>query len=143
MVPRRYGVLRFVAGTLQVIGWLVIIFGLIGGLAACGLTVLGAGAAGMVDDPGLQAAIAGTGIFGGIVLGVSIILYALFIGILLVAAGQLYFVLMDMEENTRATRVLLERSAPAPSYQAPVYQQPAYQAPAPPPPPPPPPAPTA
>ena len=81
-VQKRYGGLRFFAGLHVVLGWVVAAVG-----AITAFTAAGRGAP------------------------VVVALGAVLVGIALVATGQVFRVLMDIEENTRAIRE--QREAPA------------------------------
>jgi hypothetical protein len=74
-MEKKYGALRIIATLNTVIGWIILI---IGSLAAVGV------------------------IFSaGFIFGFPILMASLFIGLILIAAGELIYVIIDIEENTR------------------------------------------
>jgi hypothetical protein len=74
-MEKKYGALRIIATLNTVIGWIILV---IGSLAAVGV------------------------IFSaGFIFGFPILMASLFIGLILIAAGELIYVIIDIEENTR------------------------------------------
>lgn len=84
-VRHRYGLLRFIAGAIRVLGWLVLILAI--ALAIIVLTGVGIG------DLSAAARSAGT----GVTLLVGIVWW-----VQLIAFGSVLSLLIDIEENTRA-----------------------------------------
>jgi hypothetical protein len=81
-VEQRYGALRLISTVNKVCGWLVIVIG--------GITALVAMSAGHVF-PGILALIA-----------------CAFLGLILIASGQIIHVIIDIEDNTRTSSVLMK-----------------------------------
>ena len=74
-MEKKYGALRIIATLNTVIGWIILV---IGSIAAVGV------------------------IFSaGFIFGFPILMASLFIGLILIAAGELIYVIIDIEENTR------------------------------------------
>ncbi len=74
-MEKKYGALRIIATLNTVIGWIILV---IGSLAAVGV------------------------IFSaGFIFGFPMLLASLFIGLIAIAAGELIYVIIDIEENTR------------------------------------------
>ena len=74
-MEKKYGALRIIATLNTVIGWIILV---IGSLAAVGV------------------------IFSaGFIFGFPILMASLFIGLILIAAGELIYVIIDIVENTR------------------------------------------
>lgn len=106
MTQRRYGALRFVAFALQVLAWVSMILGLLSALG-----ILLAGAFNLIDLPlpGQSAGAPTASLIVGVVGAIASLLVATiqFVGFL--AASQMIYVLMDMEQNTRVTADALQR----------------------------------
>ena len=99
-VPRKYGLLRFVAFLLKLLAWLVLLAGIIG--TALGLVFLTAQSG---NQPEIFKALSAVGVVALPII--SIIWFVQFF-----AFGSILTLLIDMEENTR---LLAARSlAPAP-----------------------------
>lgn len=80
-MEKKYGALRIIATLNTVIGWIILV---IGSLAAVGV------------------------IFSaGFIFGFPILMASLFIGLILIAAGELIYVIIDIEENTRQGSIKL------------------------------------
>jgi len=85
---QRYPFLRFAGNVLRVVGWIVLVLGVIGSIGAI---IFG------VAMGGVQGALVGImGAIGGIIL-------SFLSWVLLLATRELFYLLMDVEENTRNT----------------------------------------
>lgn len=114
-MTKKYRILRVVATGFQVVGWITIIVGILAGIALCLISIVGGSGLGAItDDSGGAFAGALAGVVGGVVVGVAATLYGIIVGFALIASGQIYYVLLDVEENTRETAMILRRGAAAP-----------------------------
>lgn len=115
-VPKRFGVLRFVAALMKVISWIVLILAILAGVVAAvsgSTTLLQPGTLSQLPWIGfLLSSLMATGT-GGVVT-------AIVTGLLIALGGLIYFVIwyaaaealslnLAMEENTRLTAALLLR----------------------------------
>jgi hypothetical protein len=108
-VPKRFGVLRFFATLLKVIAWIVLVFSILGAIAA-----VVAGSSPQVAEmlntiPGAANQIPGGGMTTGIIFGIGILLYGLIIFLALYVGGDQIHLSLAVEENTRLTAALLLR----------------------------------
>jgi len=103
-MEKKYRVLRIVASIFEILAWIVLVLGLLGailfvvGTVAAGLGRLGARIPLRLyyQYMGMPAV---SGLVGAIVMGLGSILYFLF----LYATGELIYLLLDIEQNTRET----------------------------------------
>jgi hypothetical protein len=109
-VETRYRALRTIATIFKVLGWLILILGILGACGASasmllgGATYMGMAAPGGGSDAGLvYGLVLAVVIF--IVMLVTVGLYAL----LLIAASEGIYVFLDIEENTREMAKQLAR----------------------------------
>jgi hypothetical protein len=119
---KRFGALRFVASLYRVLGWLVLIGGILFGIATMALSAIGSrawgmGMSGMTSRWGLG------GLLGGIVAGLFIIALALLYFVLLLSVADGIAVGLSIEENTREMATYLRGEAspapPRPSWEEP------------------------
>lgn len=105
MTQRRYGALRFVAFALQVLAWVTLILGL---LVALGIVLAGAFSLIDLPLPGQPSGTSAASLIAGVIGGVTILLVAIvhFLGFL--AASQMIYLLIDMEQNTRVAADALQ-----------------------------------
>ena len=118
-MAKKYRILRIVATGFQVVGWITVIVGILAGIALCLISIVGGSAIGdIADDSGVAFAGALVGVVGGavagVVIGLAATLYGIIVGFALIASGQIYYVFLDVEENTRETAMILRRGAAAP-----------------------------
>jgi hypothetical protein len=125
---RQFRALRFVAGFYRVLAWIVLILGIIGGIAAI---VFGA-TGGAIRIPGVGLPPDATGTVGGVISGLLIILGALLYFVLLYAMSDIFLLGIAIEHNTRETVNYLREDIEAYPSSRPTQWEP--------PPPPPPPA---
>jgi protein-S-isoprenylcysteine O-methyltransferase Ste14 len=92
-IESKYGALRIIATLIKVLAVLVLILGVIGGLGA------------MAGSSQMQ----GGNMMGGIFGGFFMLIWGLMGAIGLWAWAELINLLIDVEENTRKTHILLER----------------------------------
>lgn len=99
-LERRYGALRTIAGIYQVVAILVLIVAGIGAIWTFQVSIEASrGFFGNSSDAELQAFLSAAGVF----------LAGFVVFLLLCATGEAIRVVIDIEENTRATRKILER----------------------------------
>lgn len=102
-VEKKYGILRSITVLLKILAILVLVFGIIAGIAA----MVGSAAMHATDNSPEPA---GTQMMmGGFAGGFLIVIWGIVGGIALWAWAELINLLVDVEENTRKTYILLER----------------------------------
>jgi hypothetical protein len=128
-MEKRFRVLRIVGSIYKVIGIIIAVVTLLSALGFCGMSVLGGSALAnfLKQVPGNTQG-QGAGLLGGVVGGVLFSLVIIITGAIYAvttyALGEAVYLLIDLEENTRHTAVLLLHSqhehheAPAPPPQA-------------------------
>ncbi len=110
-MERRFRVLRFLALIYQILAWVVLVAGI---LAAIAVVVLGATAGEAPIVPGMPLLPWVGSLVGGISAGLALLLGALFYFVLLYAAGELIFLGLAIEQNTRETAYYLRGEATIP-----------------------------
>jgi hypothetical protein len=104
MVEKKFRVLRFVGTVWKILAWIVLIVGLLMAVAVLVLSLVGGGGDMMGRwnvDPGLPWGPRAFGLAGGVVGFLVSVLGTIFYFLLLYAAGELVFLLISIEENTR------------------------------------------
>jgi len=111
-MEKRFAVLRFIGTVYKVLGGIMGVVTLLSAIGFCGLAVLG-GAAGsqLGNQNGAVGALLGS-VIGGIVVSIIFFLYGAAIAVSLYAAGELVYLLISLEENTRMTSALLQQRPP-------------------------------
>ncbi len=110
-VPKRFGVLRFVAALLKVIAWIVLILAILGGVVA-GLSNF----TNFLQTPALVSTpvigpllnLMGAGA-GGIITGIVAALSGILLFVIYFALAESISMQLAVEENTRLTAALLLR----------------------------------
>lgn len=123
-MEKRYKVLRFVATLWKILAWITLGLGVLGSFGALLGGILGAAGPQFWRNLGLNPALFGS---GGVVVGIIGFLVGLIVTafqfVVLYATGELFSVLIAIEENTRATQLHLQRlgqrSTPQPASPAP------------------------
>ena len=116
-MEKRYSALRFIGTIYKVLGVIVGIITILGALGLCGMSVLGGG----LLDSALsqsQSNFGGgllSGMVGGVILSVVALIYGGGLSVTLFAAGEGIYLLIALEENTRATALLLQQGAGQPA----------------------------
>ena len=123
-MERRYVALRIIGTVYKVLGGIVAALTILGVLAVCLTSIFGGAALGSLGrELGGDTALAGLfgGVVGGVIASVAIVLYGGGVAAALYAIGEGIYLLLALEENTRATTALLQRQlfrpAPAPPIQ--------------------------
>jgi hypothetical protein len=109
-MEKRYKVLRFVATLWKILAWIALALGVLGSLGALLGGILGGLGPQFWRDLGLNPAIFGS---GGVIIGIIGFLIGLIMTALqflvLYATGEIFSVLIAIEENTRATKLTLQQ----------------------------------
>jgi hypothetical protein len=100
-VERKYGALRAIATIIKVLAVLFLVFTVIAALGMMGGSAKNA----MAKGEGIQ----GVGMFTGAFAGFMMLIWGVLGTISLWAGAELICLLIDVEENTRKTHILLER----------------------------------
>lgn len=113
-MKKRFGILRLIGSIYKILGIIVAVITLLGAIAVCATSVLG-GAALEQFMGNVQQYSRGPwgmmgGMAGGLIGGIGIILSGLAMAIGLYAGGELIYLLLSLEENTRVTARLLEHT---------------------------------
>ena len=90
---QKYSFLPFAARVLKVVGWIVLVVGVIASIV---LGIMTGGA-----DNGLIGGVAGA--IAGIFIAIVGIIASFLAWVFLLATSELFYLLMDVEENTRNT----------------------------------------
>lgn len=111
-MDRRFTALRIIGTVFKILAWIVLIIGL---LVAIGLLVLGFTLTGQQAVLGLD--------FGGPMAGIAMFFVVLVISVFsflsLYAIGELVYLFLAVEENTRRTAYILQQQYSSASLQAP------------------------
>jgi len=110
-MEQRFHALRTIGSIFRVLGYIALILTIIGSLAFCGLTVVsGTLIQSATQQFGINSGAGGFlgGLFGGLLGGFLILLYGGFISLWVIAVGELIYLLIGVEENTRKAGYLLE-----------------------------------
>ncbi|MBN1259722.1 MAG: hypothetical protein JXB35_03490 [Anaerolineae bacterium] len=110
-MEKRYGVLRFIATLWKILAWIVLVLGILGAIASLIGGIAGGLDARTMRDLGIPGFVSGTLI--GVMVFVVALVGAVLQFLVLYAAGEVVSVFLAIEENTRATRALLERRSPS------------------------------
>ncbi len=108
---KRYGALRAISTVYKFIGILVLVLTILTALGACFLFAVGGASLAALGQSNTNAA-AGPAMVTGFVLAFGILAGGGLYALTLYALGELISLLLDMEENTRATALLLQQRAP-------------------------------
>jgi hypothetical protein len=110
-MEHRFHALRTIGTIFRVVGYIFLVLTILAALAICGISAIGGTALESASSEfGVNSIGAGLvgGLFGGLLLGLIVILYGGLISLLLVAFGEGIYLLIDIEENTRKTSYLIE-----------------------------------
>jgi hypothetical protein len=101
-VKKKYKILRLIAVLMKI---LAVVVGAL--LIIVGLVMIVAGAAGSKSTPAFPDNSGPGAFFGGLVGGLIMFVYGVFVAIFLYAYAEWMYVFMDIEENTRMTNEML------------------------------------
>jgi hypothetical protein len=110
----RYHALRTIGSIFRVLGYIILVLTILAALGICGISVIGGS---LFESASNQFGVSSTGagflsgLFGGLVLGIAVILYGGLIALMLVALGESIYLLIGIEENTRKTSYLIENQS--------------------------------
>ncbi len=108
-MEKRYGTLRFIGTVYKVLGVIMGLLTIVGSIGIClTLTVGGAAANRFGSQSGAVAGLAG-GAFSAIFASVFFLLYGGAVAVSLYGLGEGVYLLIALEENTRATVQLLQQ----------------------------------
>ncbi len=113
-MEKRYTALRIIGTIYKVLGGIVGVLTILVALGICAASVLGGAAMGNLGrEFSRNAGVTGLfgGALGGLVIGVVAIVYGGGLAVTLYAVGEGVYLLLALEENTRATVALLQRQA--------------------------------
>lgn len=109
-MEKKFGVLRIVATIYKVLAWIVLVVGVLGGCLSLGMGALGF-VSGAASSSAFERSLGVTGALGGMVSGVIVIFFAALYFLVLYALGETIYLLLALEENTRATAERLKEIA--------------------------------
>lgn len=115
-MEKRYAGLRLAGTVFKVLGIIVGVITILGALGICLTSILGGAAmdslaGGLGGDTGVMGSVGG--VVGGVIGGLVALIYGGAMGLGLYASGEMMQLLVAMEENTRATAMMLQtREAP-------------------------------
>jgi hypothetical protein len=113
----RFRALRTIASIFRVVGYIILVLTILAALGVCGASVIGGS---LFESTSRQFGVSSTGagflsgLFGGLLAGVLVILYGGLLALSFVAFGEGIYLLLGIEENTRKTTYLLENQAKLP-----------------------------
>jgi len=136
-MEKKFKVLRIIGTVWKVLAWITLIFGIIGAFGTLLASIFGGGFMGQMMRPyGQQGTpwAQGFGVVGGIIAFVVTLIIAVFYFLMLYAIGEMIYLFLDVEENTRITAQWISHLAPQTYTPAPpVYTPPPPTYPTPPP----------
>jgi hypothetical protein len=118
MVEKRFRALRIIGTFLKVLAWIVLVLGILGGLAA-----IVSGGLGAIKYDGGEAVSVLEGLLAGGIGGLVIMIMAAIYFVALYASGESIYLLIAVEENTRETALLLKQAAQPVSQPVPTNPQ--------------------
>jgi hypothetical protein len=110
-MEQRYHALKTIGSIFRVLGYIALVLTILGALAVCGLSVVsGTAIESFSQQLGGGSSGAGflSGLFGGLIGALLVLLYGGFISLWVLAVGELIYLLIGVEENTRKTNFLIE-----------------------------------
>ena len=109
MVEKRFHILRIVATISKVLGWIILV---VGTLASLGIFITGlVGGVGASQFMGRNSQLTGllSGALGGLIVAVVSFLLTLVYFVLTYGMGEVIYLFIAMEENTRSTAAMIGR----------------------------------
>lgn len=134
-MEKKFTVLRLIGTIWKILAWVALVLGLLSSIGILLASVLGGGIMGQLGQQygGAAGPAWASGLLGGIVLFIGSLILTILYFLALYAVGELIYLLLAIEENTRlAAQWIQARSAPA-AYPAapPAYAPSAYPTPQP------------
>jgi hypothetical protein len=109
MVEKRFHVLRIVATISKVLGWIILVVGTLGSLGIFITGLVGGAGAGAYLGRDSQLAGLMSGVLGGLIVAVVSFLLTLVYFVLTYGMGEVIYLFLAMEENTRSTAAMMGR----------------------------------
>jgi hypothetical protein len=108
---KKFKALRIVGTIYKIIGAIILVFTVIGAAGSCLSGILGGALfSGLADQLGSFTNSGSGGMAaGGIIIGLGILLWGFIAGITTFALGEGVYLLIDIEENTRAAANLIQK----------------------------------
>ncbi len=110
-MEQRFHALRTIGSIFRILGYIALVFTIIAALAFCGLSVVGGT---LIQSASQSFGFNSSGggfipaLFGGLLGGFLVLLYGGFISLCTIAIGELIYLLIGVEENTRKTNFMIE-----------------------------------
>jgi hypothetical protein len=110
-MEHRFHALRTIGSIFRISGYVVLVLTILAALAFCGLSVVGGT---LIQSASQSFGFNSSGggfigaLFGGLLGGFLVLLYGGFISLWIIASGELIFLVIGVEENTRKTNFLIE-----------------------------------
>jgi hypothetical protein len=99
-MQKKYGVLRTIATINKIIAWIVLVLGVLGGCVSLAFGLLpGLTSAGSRTAPALLMG----GLAAGLMTSIGAIFFAVVYFLVFYSFGEMIYLLIDLEENTRTT----------------------------------------
>lgn len=107
-MQKKYRALRFVIGLYRVLAWVVLALGVLASIVMIIASVTGTGRVGgsMMDNVPMLPV--GTGILGGLVAALVMLLYTALLFIIMWAGSEFVMLFLDIERNTREAALYLK-----------------------------------
>ena len=117
---KKYKALRTIATIFKILGAISLVLTILLALASClYYGIMGASFSNLSRDLyGLTGGESGAVVAAGIILGLVVLIYGGFSSLMIFGAGELIYVLLDIEQNTRETSELVRISASSTSSDA-------------------------
>jgi len=115
MVEKRFRILRIIGTIYKILAWIILV---VGTLSSLGILVAGLmGGAGMSQYMGRDSQLAGlmSGVVGGLIAAVVSFILTLIYFVFVYGVGELIYLFLAIEENTRFTSAELARWLQAPA----------------------------
>lgn len=117
-MEKRYRALRIVGTLYKILGGIVLVVAIVSAIGICLAGILGGQALADFNrdfGTGLNTVGAFGGVVGGIVSGLAFLIGGGIGGLTLFATGEAIYLLIDIEENTRASRQAAAQPLPGPA----------------------------
>ncbi|HEY3291887.1 MAG TPA: hypothetical protein VGK87_17275 [Anaerolineae bacterium] len=101
MVKKKYRALRFVAFIFQVLAWVSLVFGILGAIGVGAAGFMGVISVPAIENSGSALPLTGISTAAGIGSAVLLLVFAILNFVLLLAAAEYLYCLVDTEQNTR------------------------------------------